>query len=96
VTLRPVAALALVLAALGACDRERVELASASPEGVDPGVLGDPIPSDDGGLEADVGSVFAEAAVDPFCGYSPPVSHCAPCPKGNKIVDGEAICECCE
>lgn len=80
----------IVVAAIAACDRERVEVAN---EAEDAGVASDAQETGPGPVfPMDAGAIDAGCAKDPL-----PVGVCgATCPLGFKIVDGKPTCDCCE
>jgi hypothetical protein len=87
----------LACAAIGACARERVEIADLE---------GEPAPTSQppvfGPVDA-AGPGIADAAVDAADGASncsfaaPPITACSPCPTGYLLDDaGRPTCDCCE
>ena len=84
---------ALGLAAIAACDRERVEVAEPSAidgaaEAEDDAALGSQAPS--------FPVTDAQARADAECTDNPPpIGSCRGCRNGFLVVDGKATCECC-
>lgn len=80
----------IALAALVACERERVEVGEVST------VEADSAPSDSG-PESPMFPRDAQVVVDAGCAKEPPpVAACKDCPNGFKIIDGKQTCDCCE
>jgi hypothetical protein len=90
-------ALALTLSAglslgLGACERERVDVADldddASALATDAATDASfpPFPTIDATADPDATS----------CGNPPIVGSCAPCPNGYLVVNGKSTCMCCD
>jgi len=96
--MRTLGTIALVLAlsaglslGLGACERERVDVADIDDEG---GATSEasadgsfpPFPTIDATADPDATS----------CGNPPLVGSCQPCPNGYLVVNGESTCMCCD
>jgi len=75
---------------LGACERQRVEVADGEEDGSSPS-------NEDAAFPPSFMTQDARPDGDASaCGPAPIIGVCSPCPSGYVIVKGESTCVCCE